>query len=635
MQEDWHDVVGYEGFYQVSSLGRVKSVDRMIQRSCDSHPKLVPGKVLKLKERTREAPVANLNKDSVRTPYHVDMLVANAFIGEAPSDGMLLAHLNGDMQDCSASNLEWVPDTNSVLDGEEWRDIVGYEGLYQVSNLARVRSVTRTGTRVDGSKYPVKGCMIKRRTGKCGFETVLLHRKSGVVPMRVDMLVANAFISIGTDDQFVHHINGDIGDSCADNLEWINKDDYAELILGYNVDENALEEWRDIEGYEGRYQVSSLGRVKSLARTTTLSNGSTRSFRELILKQVINNSGRLMVSLRSDDGKFKSHQVHRLVAKTFIENECGLEQVDHINSIVTDNRVANLRWCDRTENIHHCVEFGNKKRLSEYAPEYSSTVDEIEGEEWRDVPGYDGVYRVSNIGRVRSTDRLANAANGSKRMVYGKLLRLTKFKNGYVMLHLSGKTKYVHRLVAEAFIDNPENLPYVDHINGDKSDNRVENLRWCTSRENTIYAIENGLFNPSATSKAFHQSEKGKQLEERQRRARSRPVVRDDGVTYPSARAAADAIGYSYSAVKDVLMGRAKKCNGHSYRYADGSKAQSWDHRRREVLQIDPATNEVVATYPSRSEAVMAMDNTGIGNCLRGAAKTSAGFIWKYADEAA
>lgn len=629
--EEWRDVVGYENYYQVSSGGVVRSVDRSVRLRCDPSTRLIKGKVLKLKERTREAPVANLNKDGVRTPYHVDELVANAFIGKAPSDEMSLIHINGDMQDCSVSNLKWVVNTDE-LDGEEWRDVVGYENLYQVSSIGRVRSVTRVGTRVDGSKYPIKGCQIKRRTGKCGYETVLLHKNSDVAPMRVDVLVASAFISEGTDDQFVHHINGDVGDSRVENIRWISKDDYSELILGNNVDEDSEEEWRDISGYK-RYQISSYGRVKRLARTVTARDGSTRHLGELIMRQAVNNDGRLMVMLRSDDGKYKSFQVHRLVANAFIENECNFEQVDHINGIRTDNRVTNLRWCDRIENARHRVEFGNKRRLSDICVDESQVIDEIEGEEWCDVIGTDGAYQISNAGRVRSVDRFVNAAKGSKRMVRGRIIKPHTLKSGYVVVHMSKRTAYIHRLVAQAFIPNPDSLPCVDHIDGNKGNNRVENLRWCTNKENTIYAIENGLFNPSETYKAFHATEAGRRLEERLRQARSRPVIRDDGVEYPSVKAAADAIGYNSSSINDVLMGRAKKCDGHSYKYADGGTTNVIEGRRRQVCQIDPATNEVVATYPSRSEAVMAMDNTGIGNCLRGAAKTSAGFKWKYADE--
>ena len=257
-------------------------------------------------------------------------------------------------------------------------------------------------------------------------------------------------------------------------------------------------------------------------------------------------------------------------------------------------------------------------------------------EVWRDIVGYEGIYQVSNLGRVRSLDRLVRGARGMRRIL-GKVLSNRILPNGYNYVGLSKEHHsvhhYVHRLVAQAFIPNPDNISDVDHIDGDKTNNCVENLRWCTHKQNINYAIESGSFNPSATTKAFLATERGKRHHEKLRKLRSRPVVRDDGVEYLSAAAAANAIGYSYSAVRDVLMGRAKKCNGHSYKYADGGKVNAVDCRRKKVLQIDPTTNEVVATYPSRSEAVMVMNNTGIGNCLRGVNKTAAGYIWRYADD--
>lgn len=108
-------------------------------------------------------------------------------------------------------------------------------------------------------------------------------------------------------------------------------------------------------------------------------------------------------------------------------------------------------------------------------------------EEWRDVPGFDGVYQVSNLGRVRSLPR--KVWNYTKP---GRIMADYCKPNGYKTVGLSHggkhcKHAYVHRLVAQAFIPNPENLPEINHKNFDKKDNRVSNLEWVTSAENKAH----------------------------------------------------------------------------------------------------------------------------------------------------
>ena len=107
-------------------------------------------------------------------------------------------------------------------------------------------------------------------------------------------------------------------------------------------------------------------------------------------------------------------------------------------------------------------------------------------EEWRDIKGYEGIYQVSNLGRVKSLERIVNTCNAYKTL-YEKQLKIYVSKNGYLHVSLQRKNKLVHRLVAEAFIPNPENKPQVNHKNEVKQDNRVENLEWVSARENINY----------------------------------------------------------------------------------------------------------------------------------------------------
>lgn len=115
-------------------------------------------------------------------------------------------------------------------------------------------------------------------------------------------------------------------------------------------------------------------------------------------------------------------------------------------------------------------------------------------EEWKDVVGYEGLYQVSNMGRVKSCERLTR----NNHIVKEKIRKPKIDKDGYccVSLWIDGvsKEQFIHRLVAQSFIPNPDNKPCIDHINTNKTDNRVENLKWCTHKENTNNPISREKF---------------------------------------------------------------------------------------------------------------------------------------------
>lgn len=151
-----------------------------------------------------------------------------------------------------------------------------------------------------------------------------------------------------------------------------------------------------------------------------------------------------------------------------------------------------------------------------------------EGEEWRDIEGYEGLYQVSTFSRVRGLERDIDASNGRTLRIQGSILS-QKTRKGYKRINLCKKSEketfLVHRLVASAFVPNPLNLPCVNHIDTDKSNNFYKNLEWCTNQENISHATMHGLM-----EKKLSKADKGNIIKLRKEGVYVKEIAKQYGV---------------------------------------------------------------------------------------------------------
>ncbi|RWQ72963.1 NUMOD4 domain-containing protein [Bacillus cereus] len=112
---------------------------------------------------------------------------------------------------------------------------------------------------------------------------------------------------------------------------------------------------------------------------------------------------------------------------------------------------------------------------------------------WKDIEGYEGLYQVSNLGRVQSMNHVVKRSTGSSYSVTGKILNPTVDCYGYPSITIRGKNIRVHRLVASEFLTKKPDLNYVNHKDGNKINNNVRNLEWTTNTENILHSLKEGL----------------------------------------------------------------------------------------------------------------------------------------------
>ena len=280
--------------------------------------------------------------------------------------------------------------------------------------------------------------------------------------------------------------------------------------------------WKDVKGFEGRYQVSNMGRVRypDTWVTRPYPNGNIATFRsrKAGYKQLIKRDGYVTVALNAPGVKY-TPAVDKLVAEHFCNDYQDGMEIDHIDGDTTNNRADNLR-CHWFENIP--------------------------GEEWKSIKGYEGLYEVSNMGRVLSLERISihgNKAGGTSYIpVHKKLLYQNLINAGYfnVVLNKNGKRyEYrVHRLVALHFCDGYKRGLVVNHKNEIKTDNRAENLEWCTEKYNYFYGTRVERVAKSQQKKVAQYDKDGNLI-----------------ATYNSGREAATKTGFPYPCISDWCRG--------------------------------------------------------------------------------
>ena len=332
---------------------------------------------------------------------------------------------------------------------EIWKDIAGYEGIYQVSSLGRVRSLDRTLLDKNNVEYKVKGKIRKISCTGRGYQDIQLSKEGESKMFLVHRLVAETFLDNPENLPIVNHIDGNKSNNNIGNLEWVSNSDNINHAIS-----TGLRKTSDIETHikkEGNSGATVKEKVEDILYV--FPNMKAKDIAELVGS--------------------KPSYVYKIKKRMSMSEE-------------------EIRELHRDKNKSR-----RKKNAQNRKKETTRVVDKT-GEVWRKILGYEDSYEVSNYGRVKSLSREIEVhRDGETHVRYfrEKLMSLsTRTRYPNVNLSRDGRPEnfLIHRLVAQAFIPNPENKPYVNHIDGNTHNNHVSNLEWVTQSENINHAIKIG-----------------------------------------------------------------------------------------------------------------------------------------------
>lgn len=190
---------------------------------------------------------------------------------------------------------------------------------------------------------------------------------------------------------------------------------------------------------------------------------------------------------------------------------------------------------------------------------------------WKTINNFED-YEVSDLGEIKSL-----------KTSEGKILKPQKLNSGYLFVNLCKNGaiyhKTVHRLVAEAFIENPENKPFIDHINGIRNDNRVCNLRWCTHKENMNFELcrkrmsdaKKGKVLSEETKRKMSEAHKGESKPHFEKRINQYTLDGEFIKTWKSTMEIERTLGYIHNNISNACKGKLKTAYGHKWSYYKGN----------------------------------------------------------------